>query len=324
MNSTTPRRAFTLVELLAVIAIIGLLIALLLPAVQSARESARRTQCGNNIRQIAIGMLTHHELMGGFPFGCNYPLKQMGLALRDRQSWFHELLPFVEQQPLRDQLMAHLASGGSVWLAPNRWIPIPTFMCPSDPVNPKVITGGWSERPGGTPEDSQGFHGNYLACSGTAVNNPSTDIDGVNLSGLFMGSPSPADIRRRSLAHCRDGASNTLLVGETVLVADNLATNAHDLRGRYWNAHVGSSLFSTRDPPNSSVGDRGWCIDVPPVARCQAVASNNVAYSLRSRHPGGANGAMADGSVRFFDDSIDPVAYRGLGSRAGRETSPAP
>lgn len=339
MNSTDLRRGFTLVELLVVVAIIALLMGLLLPAVQSAREAARRTQCGNNARQIAIAMLSHHTSMQSFPFGQNYPLRQLGNTQKDRQCWFHELLPFVEQQPLRDGLVAHLATGGSGWWTPNRWVPIPTFMCPSDPASPKAITGGWSESPGGQPENSQGFHGNYAACSGDTANNPNSmadnDPDGIRRSGLFIGSPSPTAPRRLSLDHCRDGASNTLLVGEIVLKADlnpgsqvsggNSASQQHDNRGRYWNVHFGYSLFSTLHSPNTSVGDRlPWCVADPAAAPCQALAADNVVLSLRSRHPGGGHGALADGAVRFFTDAIDPVAYRGLGSRAGRELPPEP
>jgi len=332
MNFFAHRRAFTLVELLAVIAIIGLLIALLLPAVQSARESARRVSCGNNARQIALGMLAHHSSVRALPFGQNYPLRGLALTQKDRQCWFHELLPFVEQLPLRDGLVAHLAAGGTVWWTPNRWVPIPTFMCPSDPASPKVITAGWSESPGGQPDNSQGFSGNYAACSGDSVNNPADDPDGIRRRGLFIGSPSPAAARRLSLDHCRDGASNTLLVGEIVLMADrspgtqvpggNNGTQMTDHRGRYWNVHYGYSLFSTLNPPNFVGGDRlPWCIN-DLAAPCQALAADNVVLSMRSRHPGGAQASLADGSIRFFADSIDPVAYRGLGSRAGRELSP--
>ena len=90
-------------------------------------------------------------------------------------------------------------------------------MCPSDSANPKVVTSGWSESPGGEPENSQGFSGNYVGCCGSTVFNPPEDPDGKNLNGIFY-----AESLTR-IADIRDGTSNTLLAGELVLVQDLMA-----------------------------------------------------------------------------------------------------
>ena len=307
-----------------VIAIIGILIALLLPAVQSAREAARRMQCANNLKQLGLAMHNHHAAHGALPYGQNCALGVISNSQKDRSCWFQQILPYVEQTSLFEAYREHLADGGSVWWTPGRWTAIPTFTCPSDPANPKIITAGWSQSPGGEPENSQGFSGNLVACAGATVFNPAEDRVGKQRDGLFF-----AESRVR-MEDVRDGSSNTIMAGELVLVPDIMAGIAqpggdvagqqqHDNRGRYWNVHQGTTLFSTLYPPNGTVGDRGtWCIDHPQ-APCQTLAADNLNNSLRSYHPGGVNAAMADGSVHFISESVDVEVYRALGTRAGNE-----
>ena len=324
-----PRSAFTLVELLVVIAIIGILIALLLPAVQAAREAARRAQCINNLKQIGLALHNFHAAKGEFPYGQKYKLGIGTNAQKDRDCWFQWILPYMEQQALWDGYMAHLDSGGSVWWTPNRWSAISSFVCPSNPAGPKIVTAGWSESPGGQPENSQGFSGNYAAECCSTVFNPSSDPNGTDRDGIFYtGSATRVE-------DIKDGSSNTLLAGEIVLVPDKIAGIAqsggnvsgvqeHDCRGRYWNVHQGTTLFSTLYPPNTSVGDRcNWCINKPK-ARCQSLGSDNLVFSLRSYHPGGVNVVLADGSVRFLSDTVDAVLYRALGTRSGGEPVSVP
>ncbi len=319
MHTRSAPAAFTLVELLVVIAIIGVLVAMLLPAVQSARESARRNQCMNNVRQVALAMVMYEEAHDHLPFGQNGDLAVIPNSHKAKQNWFHQILAHCEQSALRQILDEHLAAGGESWWTPQRWQPIATFMCPSDPANPKQVTGGWSQSPGGSPENSQGWHGNYVACAGSDVFNPREDRQGRDRNGIFY-----ADSDTR-LAEITDGTSNTLLLGEIVLVHDravgtqrsggNTSSQKHDLRGRYWNTHQGNSLFSTLYPPNSSVGDRlTWCIEEVQ-APCQQLGADNLVISLRSYHPGGVHAARADGSVHFIADSVDLLAYNSSGSR---------
>lgn len=311
--------AFTLVELLVVIAIIGVLIAMLLPAVQSARESARRNQCMNNIRQVALAMLMFEEARGEFPFGQNGDLAIIPNSHKTKQNWFQEILAYCEESNLRRVFDEHLSDGGESWWTPQRWEPIAIFMCPSDPANPKQITGGWSQSPGGSLENSQGWHGNYVACAGSDVFNPRVDRKGRERNGIFF-----AHSNTR-IAEITDGASHTLMLGEIVLVHDlgvgtqqsggNTSTQKHDIRGRYWNTHQGNSLFSTLYPPNASVGDRlTWCIDEQQ-APCQQLGTDNLVISLRSYHPGGVHAVRADGSVHYVSDLIDLLAYNASGSR---------
>src|SRR5437773_1118253 len=123
-NVERHRAAFTLVELLVVIAIIGVLVALLLPAVQAAREASRRSQCTNNLRQLAIAMHNYHDVQLAFPV--NYRP-----VVNGTYSWMQAILPFIEQSALYNQLTV----GGPVSLANNTAVantPIKTYRCPSD------------------------------------------------------------------------------------------------------------------------------------------------------------------------------------------------
>ena len=327
MNQVLHRRAFTLVELLAVIAIIGLLIALLIPAVQSARATARRVTCSNNLKQAGLAMLAHSELNGAFPAGQPLlmsteaqasPLNPSpSLGQRDRRSWFQPLLPYVEQQPLADRVAAW---GGSfsdvVTYVPLSDTPVPSFMCPDDPNSGKNQT--FTKSSSGM---SQGFHGNYVACAGsgtfgsrlsstgpTLLNDPT---NGSQANGMFRAS------RPVTAAAILDGLSNTLMLSEILLWPDN---GRDDLRGRYWNTLFLNSSFSTFQPPNTSAFDNMECNSADPA--CGTTTSTGRVMYARSRHAGGVCATLGDGSTRFIADMINANVYRALGSRNLRENLP--
>jgi prepilin-type processing-associated H-X9-DG protein len=188
-------------------------------------------------------------------------------------------------------------------------------MCPSDGLSPKLHT-FW----GGLGTDTQGFSGNFVANAGNDYFNPATTPDGrpqnsldssARLNGVFF---AQSKVR---IAQIEDGTTHTALISELILSPD---TTSHDIRGRYYNPGHGGVLFSTRIPPNTLVPDRfNWCSDNPvPRAPCIWSASN-MFVSARSYHPGGVNMAMADGAVRFVDQSVDAAAYAAAGSRNGQE-----
>ena len=244
----------------------------------------------------------------------------------DLDSWALQILPYLEQPALYDALTAQLGTGGESWWTPGRWLPIPSLWCPSDPASPKVVTAGWSESPGGTPQLSQGFSGNVVACAGSMVFNPAADPTGEHRDGIFyVGSQTRVD-------DIRDGASNTLLLGELIVIPDimlgiqvaggNSGGQMHDDRGRYWCSHQGAVLFSTLYPPNTPVADRHlYLIDTPPQAP-GVIDTANLHLSLRSYHPGGVNVAMADGSGRFVSNFVDAAVFLGLGTCSGGEVIP--
>lgn len=314
--------AFTLVELLVVIAIIGLLVALLLPAVQAAREASRRTQCANNTRQICLGMINHHDTRGFFPHGAyNYIDSTFSTPppyndWQDRRCWFHDVLPYVEETALFNDFDKYMETNRSALGYPGLATVVPSFVCISDGMSPKMETfwGGMNGLP------TQGFSGSYVACTGDDYFNPSRSEDGTpintlvassKLNGLFF---AQSKVR---VGQITDGTSHTAVVSELILSPD---TDSHDIRGRYYNPAHGGVFFSTRVPPNTLVPDRfNWCGN-NPVRRAPCVwSASNMFVSARSYHPGGVNMGMADGSVRFVNDGVDALAYQATGSRNGDE-----
>ncbi|QDV75590.1 DUF1559 family PulG-like putative transporter [Botrimarina mediterranea] len=344
------RDGFTLVELLVVIAIIGILVALLLPAVQAAREAARRAQCTNNMKQVALAVLNHESQKGRLPRGTYNYLDSTGAGTAppygqhdgnsspnpsqdkyDRRCWFHDLLPFVEEQVLSDAFEDYINK-------PLAWGPYPTaldfpqsstvapsFMCVSDPISPKLQT----FHPGLLTELTQGFSGNYVGCAGSYYQNMLRETDpdfekygnnrflsGAYSDGVLLGG------RDVKLSTVTDGTSKTAMISEVRLVADTLG---NDGRGRYYNPAHGGVLFTTLEPPNSQRGDEvSWVSELndntmAPIA--QVGAGDAYMMTARSYHAGGANVARVDGSVAFVSESIERDVYQAMGSRDGGEVA---
>ncbi|MFO0897511.1 MAG: DUF1559 domain-containing protein [Pirellulales bacterium] len=327
--------AFTLVELLVVIAIIGILIALLLPAVQSAREAARRIQCVNNLKQMALACHNYHDQHKWLPTGANWDPKTSDVSTSDnfRPNWIILVLPFVEQQATYNAFdLTKYISHANNRLA--RGTNIPAFFCPTDASQQR---NKFQPIPGKQAEGDNWARNNY-ACNGTLtdarqVNSPTgsgtTYANDPNYGGVMTigGSLRLGDIT--------DGTSNTLLLGEV-----RVGLTEFDRRGTWAMGVPGASLLmwhgSTGDdngpnPCNEASDDTencSWLMGNQPgapgatqmIAECMTCwqGSDSFQAAPRSRHPGGVMTAVGDASVHFVSDNID----RGIGpwNPAGRWT----
>jgi prepilin-type N-terminal cleavage/methylation domain-containing protein/prepilin-type processing-associated H-X9-DG protein len=279
-NSRQTRLGFTLIELLVTIAIISVLVALLLPAVQQAREAARRTQCKNNLKQISLALHNYHERSGSFP---PQTVVDWG-AETGWWSWIARVLPDLDQRPLYDRLDLN----ADVWSNCNRLKPytsqrLDVLMCPSDPGS-----GGLFE----SDEDCAGGEAyaltSYLGCRGSTRRLPG--------NGVFP------DVNKTSrLRDVVDGTSQTLLLGERP--PDPAAYWG------WWAAGVGLD--------EHGLGD--YVVDVHEGLSQGELGNNADLLHYWSAHAGGAHFAMCDGSVRFLSYSIDHATFLSLGSRNGGE-----
>ncbi|QDU11379.1 DUF1559 domain-containing protein [Gimesia aquarii] len=286
-------KGFTLIELLVVIAIIAILIALLLPAVQQAREAARRSSCKNNMKQISLALHNYHDTHNVIPFGSDGSSR--------RTTWFHMLLPYVEAANVYN--LANFEINVSICCSPAfqefREEIIPSYRCPSDI---GVVAAGVS---------AQGARGNYAGSFGSTDFQEGTQIRTMGRgNGLFFMQS------RISFRDITDGTSNTLAFSE-VRVHPEPATGGFDVRGLYHNDDGGGPFFSTLTGPNSSVGDRGWCISGESGMPC--VTTGDRYIGSRSLHTGGVHVGLADGSARFVSENIDLSLWQALSTRRGNE-----
>lgn len=306
-----PRRTgFTLVELLVVIAIIGILIALLLPAVQAAREAARRSQCSNHMKQLGLAIHNYHDTYKVFPPGVLAARLNAGTSHPTNMSWMPLLLPFMEQAPLYDQLKPYmLTRASSNFPSDIMNTVIPTLCCPSDPNMGKTTSIHGTQDP--PPDYNDGFCGNYLLCNGSQQ---VTQANSTNMNGMFY------YLSKTRMASVTDGTSNTVMSAEICVVPERTAGAGRDWRGRYYRAEHLSSLFSTYMPPNTTSPDLTRTAEgTPPLWAPRSGSTDPQALYARSRHPGGVQTGLADGSVRFVSETVDTDIWRAAGTREGGE-----
>jgi prepilin-type N-terminal cleavage/methylation domain-containing protein/prepilin-type processing-associated H-X9-DG protein len=346
MNRSSTRPGFTLIELLVVIGIISILVGLLLPAVQRAREAANRIQCANNLKQQGLGLHNYHDLQGAFPEGSNNRF-----SIHWHWSWMVHILPFIEQENLYHQAdtWAHITKYPVVWYLPRpngtpgyaHWSPwggypfgledevpqnpaiavvVPIYTCPSDP-SPKT-----SELP---------LPGNHTLIQAM------TDYQGISGLNYLTNDGCLASNIPIRIADITDGTSNTLLAGER-----------HNSKGLEYGAwFAGCGQFGYGLPEGDEQRGSGDVVlgvreinsqhnGYPEVDACPsgpyhfgppdvtrdangAINSECDQFHYWSRHPGGANFLYADGSVHFLGYASDDV-MAAMGTRGGGEVFALP
>jgi prepilin-type N-terminal cleavage/methylation domain-containing protein/prepilin-type processing-associated H-X9-DG protein len=334
-----PRRGFTLIELLVVIAIIAILIGLLLPAVQKVREAAARIRCSNNIKQIALACHAYHDQNAQFPPAVQIINPSKNANQNDNVSayrtpgfgpnWAIFILPFIEQGPLyqahQTKIDAFLPSNGTnqTW-RDIRSTRVPVYMCPSDTGHDTLFSlngGGWAR-------------GNYAANPGGGWISASVgNLSHEGIRGGFIvinGGTKMTDIT--------DGTSNTVMINEI-----RVGLNDRDRRGVWAMGLGGASLtgalgYGDCGTPNDRNEYSDDIEDCNQVRQAMGIGNSGLAQltmgcsndnlprnwpnwqaGARSRHTGGVNAAMGDGSVRFVRDTVTITAWHWSNGRSDNQ-----
>jgi prepilin-type N-terminal cleavage/methylation domain-containing protein/prepilin-type processing-associated H-X9-DG protein len=324
---------FTALELLVVIGVIAILIALTMPAVQAARESARRAQCANNLKQLIVASHSFASAWGGFPpqvtWGPGQDFRRGSLGVRGPFSLQCLILPYLEQADLFNQINLVLPASSFYWLEEYHHTAatqiVGTYLCPSDPARSTTFAPTSYRACVGLGETSRVgniyyFHGDGMFSGGRVVS--SAEIrDGLSSTLAFSEKPIGSQAGG-SYDPFRDWVdyyfANNLTVDDWLRACSNLS--AADLArarldgGGSWMIHgaVYTDFYASA-PPNTRVPDCGTT----------AVDNGVGIFAARSYHPGGVNVAMGDGSVRWFSSGVNASTWRSLGTRAGGEIAEA-
>jgi len=352
------RHAFTLIEVLVVIAIVVLLVAIMIPAVNMARQTAKRYECANHLRQIGLALHNYAKSLRVFPFGGGGCVaRNPGKRCEDWPVWssLAMLLPYLDQRAVYNAINFDWATFGAptdyCWLANSTAVarPLEVFLCPSDPM-PAIAR---HRRP--DPEGDQAGLCNYAACAGV-------DVHWLGTSGMFhkLSSTKPGDVS--------DGLSNTVAFSEilrgdsdrtslsirdtimlqswpvpgtstdmNVWTPDNHVPNNPDVLERYVEQCDRAAPNSPAGNYNFSAGGMLWSWGGMGHTMFNTVLTPNSPHydcsrncfdcnaewdgihTARSLHPAGVNVLMADGSVRFISNNIDQRVWWALGTKAGGE-----
>ncbi len=307
------RRGFTLVELLVVVAIIGVLIALLLPAVQAARESARRMQCQNHLKQLALGSITFHETNKRFPpggWGFRWPgFPNEGNGVGQPGGWIYNVLPYIEQRALHDLGTRDSQAAQKASSAQRVATPLAVLHCPTRRTAKLYRMLPDADRaPRGTDPVTLVARNDYVMNAGDKLMNhgagPETIEQGKNGSYKFPELNASTGIcylrSEVNMAAVKDGSSHTYLVAEKYLNPDAYENGADP--GDNENAYTGDDLDMLR-----------WAQPNQPPRRDRPGETSGTQFG--SAHASAWQAAMCDGSVHALSYTIDPAVHRRLSNR---------
>lgn len=277
-RSRSSRRAFTVLELLTVVAIVSLLFGLLLPAIASAREAARRLECTSQLKQIGLALHQYHDAYGSLPTGWQWDANR-----ETAYGWTVPILPWLDQAGVLSSIERRHGVGHITNL-PSRAITIPLLLCPSDPAELSFSL---------YPEPESG-----VDCATPIVELPTTNYVGVfgtieaDEFPIPVGDGCFLDQHATRFSELRRGLSNTLLIGERTMARVPSTWLGVDFRGEDAACRLVGSALET---PNCRVCDE-----------CE----------FGSRHPGGTNFLWADGHVQFVSEQINHREYQTLARRS--------
>ena len=332
MRRNLLKKAFTLIELLVVIAIIAILIGLLLPAVQKVREAAARLSCANNLKQIGLALHNHHSTYEFFPTAGSYPIVTAP-NIRASKSWsvHSRLLPFIEQENLQRLIDFTRAYDVQPNVTQQK---IPMFICPSEPkaiprqdpplvhfpLNYGANMGSWMIF---DPSTTQGVGGDgaFAVNRNVRINEI---MDGTSQTIAF------SEVKAYT-PYLRDGgnpaAAATAMPTTTAQVVNYGGTFKSDSGHTEWvDARVHQTGFTASFTPNTKFAytNGGTEYDIDFNSMREGITSTSITFGTvtsRSYHSGVVNSVFMDGSVKSIPNSIDPIVWRALGTRAGGEST---
>jgi type II secretory pathway pseudopilin PulG len=321
--SHRPARAITLAEILVVISILGLLLALLLPAVQRARGAALRIECAKNLQQLGVALHAYQSAHSFFPPSYGAPLV-VGRRLSLREYSVHtQILPFIDEKNLYNNINFQVEAR-SGWNGTAIGTRVALFLCPSDGFNfrdssagPNSYRANHGTGPFPTKASTSPESGNGAFCALPSCLSPRDYVDGLEYTAAISekrrgdGDDVSFTPETDGFLLAQVGAPSRETLRSWCEAASSATLPHYSDAGLTWTiAGPRNTWYNHIEPPNAPLPDCAWRTSHPETG----------IFTARSQHPGGVNVLFASGTVRFISQNVDLSAWRAIGSRNGNET----